>query len=503
MDLIIRIRLETLKSNLNKIRCILDSVNNRRSEIDGLSANLTQAKEKLDTIGANVTNVLDTSRNKFAKKPIDKGLMNLLETAQTEALNFSELLEKMETDVSAIRNRWTPIDKNLEKAFEASLKKDLEERIGDSSTRIDQDIQALETDSPTEERLEEAWRDYCEITSEQSQLIFADYVEFLGGLALRYAGLDEGICRIADELMRSSGSFGKMQWSALTIPASQEAMTLARSIRMRFPEWTIWAVPLAAHEFGNVVVSDNARLENYIRGEFPGEDEQATKDREDMFVYLADAFATYVMGPAYACAAILMRFNPRGAYEDRSKSPADAKRAHIVLSTLNEIGTMSRDVGKDPNRTPPYLSVADKLSKGWEAALAQAKAEKPANWANELQRLDGWSERFSAELSRSYGNSLYEGTLWTSTLEALDELLQDNDPAQKLEGYEEWGDVLNAAWAARVNNSDDSQRIASTAEELWKRIEVKKREITERGFYPTGVMRNFNPTVRGRKDARQ
>lgn len=502
MDLIIRIRLEVLKNNLNKMTSIVASVNSRRSEIDRLSADLVLAEEKLDFIGSCVTEVLDISRNTFAKKPIHQSLAGKLDKAKETALEFNKLLQEMQKNVGAIRNRWSAIDESLEEAFEASLKEDLEERIGDSAKKIDKNIAALADGSLTGKLLEEAWRDYGEITSEQSQLIFADYVEFLGGLALRYSGLDEGICRIADELMRGSGSFGSTFWSALTIPASQEAMTLARSIRMRFPEWTIWAVPLTAHEFGHVVISGNKRLQKCINTEYSGEDDAAVKGRQDMLVCLADAFATYVMGPAYACAVILLRLNPREAYEDRSKSPADAKRAHIVLKMLDEMGTMSRGVGNDENLTPPYRAIVDKLRKEWDAALTQAKAQAPKNWNKVLEQLDKWSKQFKDELFQSYRNGLYEGTLWTSTLATLEDLLEEKDPGDKLEGYEEWGDVLNAAWAHRVNNPENSQEIASTAEELWRRIEDKKRELRERAVYPTGVLRRYSPPVRGKKDVR-
>src|SRR5207244_7964566 len=141
------------------------------------------------------------------------------------------------------------------------------------------------------------------------QLVFSNYVEFLGGLALRGAGLDEGICRIADELMRSCGSFGPTHWSALTIPASQEAMTLARSIRVRFPEWTIWAVPLTAHELGQVVIREPGTpdFEKYVKRQFPN----AKTKQQHLRVLLADAFTTYVIGPASACSVIVLKLHPQ------------------------------------------------------------------------------------------------------------------------------------------------------------------------------------------------
>lgn len=494
MDLIIRIRLETLKNNLAKIRCILESVKDRRAEIDRLSDDLKRAAEKLKFVGKNIYDVRATSQNTFAEKKIDDSLMNLLKLAEAEALSLRELLGNIASDISAIQRRWTPLDKSFEAAFEASLKEDLDERIGASSKKIDRDIDALDAVERGEDRLEQAWCDYNEIMSEQSQLIFLDYVEFLGGLALRYAGLDEGICRIADELMRSCGSFGRTHWSALTIPASQEAMTLARSIRMRFPEWTIWAVPLTAHEFGHVVISGNSRLEEYINKQYPQRKKKTSKGRQDMLVCLADAFATYVMGPAYACSVILLRFNPLGAYQDKSKNPADAKRAHIVLSMLEKMEL-------DPN-VSPYGDIPDKLRTEWDAALTQAKAQVPDSWNQEVERLDAWSNRFFDELSRSYPNSRYEGTLWQNTLEALEQLLNDENPSDQLKGNEEWRDVLNAAWACRVNKSHESQRVAMAAPELWKLIEDKKPDtpdLKERRISQTGVPAAYIPQIRANK----
>jgi hypothetical protein len=494
MDLIIKIRLEALKNNLTKIQCILKSVKDRRGEIDKLSVNLSQAQQHLDDVGYNVRYLLDTSRNKYAKAKMDPSFPPFLELAETEVGKLSQALQNVQKGIEAIQTRWTPI----EKSFEETLKEDLNDTIGPWLDKIAESIKALSAAQPGEinQLMEKAWRDYNEIMSEQSQLIFSDYVEFLGGLALRDAGLDEGICRIADELIRSCGSVGRTQWSALTIPASQEAVTLAASIRMRFPEWTIWAVPLTAHELGEVVIKDNPNLEKDILTHYPGSEKKTKKNRHHMRVYLNDAFATYVMGPAYACAAILLRFNPRAAYQDKIKNPADAKRAHVVLSMLRKMFEFK----EDPNVVPPYGDILEKLKAGWDAALAQTQTQPPPATLNpDLEILEQWTDHLLAELNRAYANSLYQGRLWTSTREALELLLSDEDPGDKLKGNEEWKDVLNAAWACRVNNVDDSQKIAKKAEELWQRIVQKKSETQGSRVSPSGFAANIVPRIQGDK----
>jgi hypothetical protein len=495
MDLIIRIRLEALKNNLTKIRGILESVKDRGSEINKLSDVLTHAQDQLNLMGENVTTVLNTSRNTFANKKIDEGLMRLLEVAEEKALTLRQDLEKTKQAVKAIQTRWTLI----EEGFEARVKEDLEEKIGSWSDEIDADIEALSGAPPTKmnQQVEKAWRDCGEIMSTQSQLVFSAYVEFLGGLALRGAGLDEGICRIADELMGSCGTFGTTNWSALTIPASQEAMTLARSIRMRFPEWTIWAVPLTAHELGQVVISGNLKLEKYINSQYPAGTKKTTKQAKrnqlHMRICLADAFATYVMGPAYACSVILLRFNPFSGYDDKGDHPADAKRAHVVLSMLKKMGG-------DSNIGMPYDDILKKLGTEWDAALAQAQAQAPATWNQDVNLLEEWTDRLLEELRRTYPNSLYEGGLWKSTREALELLLMKEVPGDKLKGREDWGDVLNAAWACRVDNKDESKKIARRAEELWQLIEQKKREIKRKGRSPSGFAEDAAPRIQaGRK----
>jgi hypothetical protein len=74
-------------------------------------------------------------------------------------------------------------------------------------------------------------------------------------------------------------------------------------------------------------------------------------------------------------------------------------------------------------------------------------------------------------------------------------VLRGDDPAHILKGEEEWRDVLNAAWAYRINSSEDSQDIAKSAQDLWKKIVKKKEELKDRRGPQTGVRGPVAPNI--------
>jgi hypothetical protein len=249
---------------------------------------------------------------------------------------------------------------------------------------------------------------------------------------------------------------------------------------MRFPEWTIWAVPLTAHELGQVVIKEaDGLLEEYVRSQIR---RNKTK-QQHMRVLLADAFATYVMGPAYACSAILLRFNPRAAHHDRGMYPSDAKRAYVVLSMLKKM------YKKDAPVLAKYGDILEKLETAWNAALVNGQTTVKGAPSHNEEQLDLWTSFVMNELSNAY--AMYEGNLWDTTYDALELLLRNEVPKDKLAGQEEWRDVLNAAWAYRINKPDEYHNIARQAEELWQLIEDKKSKITVRKSSPTGLSQNY------------
>src|SRR5262249_35190793 len=132
-------------------------------------------------------------------------------------------------------------------------------------------------------------------------------------------------------------------------------------IRTRFPEFTVWALPIVGHEVGHVVMQELRRLtpdarshsyplvelaakhsEAYIRvGKKPphGRARARAKALGDTFVreLFGDFFAVYALGASYACSALLVRFEPWQADLPDSTHPPQVERAHLIVHALRNI----------------------------------------------------------------------------------------------------------------------------------------------------------------------
>src|SRR5262249_23195233 len=147
----------------------------------------------------------------------------------------------------------------------------------------------------------------------------------------------------------------------LALPATRHdavAKTLARIVRVGFPQWTIWALPFTAHAFWHVIA----------RHDFQKVLEQDDEPIPERFqTCLGDAFATFTMGPAYAYAAFYLLLSPLDA--DASKNPSgvgDDTRAQAILEMLKWMSDTDADIG--------YGDVTKNLRSMWKTALAQAGA---------------------------------------------------------------------------------------------------------------------------------
>jgi hypothetical protein len=263
--------------------------------------------------------------------------------------------------------------------------------------------------------------------------------------------------------------------------------THARIIRLRFPAWTIWNLPLVAHEVGHVahavvlnqerdqddslqlltsfmasqrdsVIENDTDLSELHKrgGEQQSESERLAHSR--LRVLLADAFATYTMGPAYACSAIMLRLNP--AVEAPRDMPSDIRRAHVILSMLHSMN------GADGSLSKPYDLVIKRLEDSWEKALDRSAptSKLTASDAGHLSRLaeaftrdvapqifttaaryphtaprDGWTK------AQEWGNN------WWAQCEKGESFSVPENPSGKLR------DVLNAVWFCRLSITDNSK----------------------------------------------
>ncbi|MCU0896358.1 MAG: hypothetical protein MUC55_02540 [Burkholderiales bacterium] len=378
----------------------------------------------------------------------------------------AELLEKslwtgLETTViTAIRARQVELKKELAKLREA--------KAGDN--------QALTA----------AWKRYDQILRD-SQSLLRECLEIIGTLAIRNKDLDQKILYVADELIRDCLTLttGTLDYYLLVHGLGDTfSATRAHIIRLRFPEWTIWDLPLAAHELGHVVIALISAREKggdeELRFLTPFIESQQqwllTRDARLGALHasggqdavdaarwaagraralVADAFATFTMGPAYACAAIMLRLSP---YVEASRDiPSDAERAHVVMSTLRWMNSAGSKAAK------PYGAIIERLDTDWQNALERCNPGCKLA-ADEMKQLADLAEHFGSEvcLQTLNGTAQYpassstDGWLralewsgwWGKQLEEGKALSLPENPAGKLR------DVLNATWLCRLNAAD-------------------------------------------------
>jgi hypothetical protein len=345
-----------------------------------------------------------------------------------------------------------------------------------------------------------AWVRYSKILTE-SQGLLRECLEIIGTLAIRQKDLDHRSLYIADELIRDclTLSTGGLDYYLLVHGMSDAlSKTRARIIRLRFPDWTIWDLPLAMHELGNVVMSGilTREREHAEEPELQVLTPFRDKQRDSLFatdpvlsqklqaggdgaaeatrwaegrvrVLLADAFATYTMGPAYAYSAITLRLSPTAAAN--RDVPSDAQRAETILSMLK---WMNENPGPGVV-SKPYTEEIPALRQSWTDACARCTPTGRLG-DNETEYLSEFARGFGRDVSYASLNgtamyptdTVHEGWKcagdWASAwlkqwIESPGTALEcPENPTGKLR------DVLNATWLCRAR-MDQRPDVTSSA----------------------------------------
>jgi hypothetical protein len=344
---------------------------------------------------------------------------------------------------------------------------------------------------------EQAWSQYTTIQADSEQ-IFRECLELLGGLALRDRTNEEHLCKFADEFIKElARAVGRL--SRFTIPVLDQSLssTLRRVATVRFPEWHMWTLPLVAYEYAEALIEENfGKLRDFaseLADEAMAGTSQATDDVETersqtedeqetikrrlerkMCMLLADAVATYTSGPAYACSTIVLRLNP--LVNGTQGRPRDDERAALILGVLR---TMSQD---DP---PSFKDAAQTLDNYWKESVATADpgvghtacATTPIDVARVLKKLRRAFFRpktaYSADdwlLAQQWSSA------WVQEIHARRKTLEVPDnagPERRLR------DALNACWHCRLETTRDfTPAEAETAEELVERIADVGRRLS-------------------------
>ncbi len=306
-------RIHFLRSSLATVQSALGDIDQCRSS-RGASPELRNILEGLcSVVTQSVQNLRDATRNDNRRgNLLDE--FNRLEKAEADARDAMTSIRRVSVALDQ-----TTVGDNLGEEVTAQLK-------------ILDDIEAdlfVAQSRPTEERSDvyrQAWPRYVECNEECSK-IFDEYVALMHGVLLRECGVGSDLCRIADDLVKILGHFTDFQWNSVTVPAWREHgdASTARLIRIGFPEWTVWTLPLTAHEFGHVFATRHEKIRPLVSQLGTPPDTTETEIR----TWIADAFATATMGPAYVWAATLLRADPR--------QPLDRRRVAVMFRTLDKM----------------------------------------------------------------------------------------------------------------------------------------------------------------------
>jgi hypothetical protein len=424
--------------NMSTLDGVLESISKRAGLMTSLYDKLAHERGEIDELVDQLANRLKVIEND-AMGHRAGSLPGIVQDVQRAHQQLSELREQIENARRTVQQIATlQIDS-------ASLQK----RNSEFSTHLREPRQELAA-MRVRRHAHETW---CQLN--KFGLKWVDYLEYVAGLCLRHDGLDGGMCAIADALIAEL-VHGSRDLEALAIPGrGSRDGALTKVVYLGFPEWTVWALPLAAHELWHIA-RQHAQLGEqffiFARRELGGrlsEDEIAACEEDPLLENcIADAFATYTMGPSYACAALILGLDP----------VSDALRASTILYTLERL------VGRDQLNVDTSQT---ELARLWRGALEQAEHQE----VERRSHLETWRDAFLAYLDKvalSNRTLRFDTRLWASVREDLKRNVVSEDGACDPDLSLRF--VLSAAWEARIEQPERFGIVAERCAALCRRI---------------------------------
>jgi hypothetical protein len=295
--------------------------------------------------------------------------------------------------------------------------------------------------------------------------IFRDIHSAVQGASARALGLDGGLLAIADALIDELNLANEFK-ARMTVLSDREfypSDQIAEMIRLRFPDVSVWVLPVVAHEFAHFLfrslrVDDPAGgyIEPFLTMFGPRLDDRKWSRFEELS---ADVFATHVLGPAWALMAVELRFT-HASRSATSTHPVDAARVEAMIRTLGRPipGAAERLYGRIPER----------IHARWTALPGPLPDDDRTK--EDLAVLDTRLPELWALLDKTVSQIRYRTYLKAASLAPR---LEDGGWQNGLDDLS-LADILVAAWLARTRQDATARTIAdveaSTRDALVQRM---------------------------------
>ena len=438
--LLLRIRAETLRLNLQRARAAFKDLPSLLGKFEDFGDCLSD----MHKCAVALTEQFSDLRRGVVRGEVPKEIVK----------DIHDRLETMADDLGKAKNKLTELGR---KSFLVQMRAESETTWGSLNTRaaeLQGEVEKIEKDFSGPN----AWQALSGAEAEANDRVFNESIELLGGIALRDARLDADICDLAEALIQSIPA---PTTRPNVIPGGNSSMTMKieRFVRLRFPEWTIWGLPLAAYELWRV--SARAQFDNHLAKAF-GPDGSKVIEDPTIQQCLGDAYATYFMGPAYALAAVTLLFDPTRAQDDL--------RVRATVSMLRHMDTTKPDAFSESYRT-----ISDNLASAWKAAKHQARMPIDLSKAKVVKTA---VETLFNQLTM-FGYSHFSVAEWKSARNWADKFHSDAAFGEiEISEKHDLRHALNAVWLARLDAAR-TEDISERALRLARQTKMAKRPAKE------------------------
>lgn len=448
-------RLDTLEEDIRKVRDTVSRAMTPTREVQDIATSLRAGAgplKRVESVARHIRGHVES--NESSGDPVS----DICDCTDSESLKglIDEINKMMDIVTGSHKHASSGIDE-LVKGF-VSLGGAQQYELGNHITRrcgqVTTEIAALRGKLKIPGGHRDHWKEFDGMVELLVRPLFTEYVDFVSGLAIRDNALDDRICSMTDELLEElyEGHLG----GSLVVPANQAALgqVLQSVIKLGFPEWTIWGIPLVGHEVGLKVPPTNVRLAKLLE-----EDEGYEMRPGQRASLLADIFATYTLGLCYAHAVMRLRLQPFRESSSDPEQPHDADRARVILAVLDRLkgpGHGRRTEGSGPGSGPTspgpdgdlgddarYRGAVGRLRTFWESE-ADEPSDADAQSPKGLEKfLDHALDALTAPEFRAFSPHR-----WTSSMALRDLCYKGVKPAV---GPQAILDLLTAAWQLRVD----------------------------------------------------